>query len=305
MLKFFYLILVLGACSKQAENGAVIKMGFTPAESTEKVSSNGQVLAALLEKKVGKKFKIYVANDYTALVESMRTGQVDVGWLAPFAFVLAEKKAGAKVVLKSVRHGQASQYSAIIALESRGYKTIDDLKGKNIAWTDPSSSSGHIAPKAALIAQGIDPDKFFGKQTWAGSHESAVMAVMNNTVDAAATFADNATGSSGSWTKYGQALGAKARKIKAVFVTPPMPSDTVSYSSQFASADPALAEKVKKALIELSLEPEGLQALKNLYGIEGLVPALSAEYEPLRLAAAKLGYTLDSTKNKTAEKATK
>ena len=49
-----------------------------------------------------------------ALVEAMKTNQVQIGWLAPFAFVLAEEKAGAKVLLKSVRHGKPSQYSSII-----------------------------------------------------------------------------------------------------------------------------------------------------------------------------------------------
>ena len=43
-------------------------MGFTPSESTEKVSLNGKVLADLLEKKTGLKFKIYVASDYTCLL---------------------------------------------------------------------------------------------------------------------------------------------------------------------------------------------------------------------------------------------
>ena len=286
------LSLFLGGCTKKPTED-VIKMGFTPAESTEKVNSNGTVLAKLLEKKTGKKFKVYVANDYTALIESMRTGQVDIGWLAPFAFVLAESKADARVALKSVRHGKASQYSAIITKDSSPAKTIQDLKGKNIAWIDPSSSSGHIAPKAALISQGIDPDKFFGKQTWAGSHESAVMAVMNGSVDAAATFSNNAEGSDGSWTKYEALMGAKAIKLRAVFVTPPMPSDTVSFSGMYVDRNPEEAQQMKAALLELSSSPEGKEALKNLYGIEGLVEAKTEEYEPLRAAAAKLGLNLD------------
>src|SRR5690606_12164134 len=119
----------------------------------------------------GKKIEITVASDYAALVEAMKTNQVQIGWLAPFAFVLAEKVAGAKVMLKSVRHGQAAAFSAIIVRDDSPYKTIADLKGKTIAWTDPSSSSGHIMPKAALVADGYVPEEFFGQQTWAGTHE--------------------------------------------------------------------------------------------------------------------------------------
>ena len=267
-------------------------MGFTPAESTDKVSSNGKVLADLLEKSTGYKFQVYVSSDYTALVEAMKTNQVQIGWLPPFAFVLAEKKAGAKVLLKSVRHGQANQYSAIVVRDDSPMKTLEDLKGKTIAWTDPSSSSGHILPKSVLISKGIEPDAFFKRQTFAGSHETAVLSVMNKTVDAAATFSDTGDGKTGSWTKFAKSFGNKAIALRAVFVTPPMPSDTVSVSKQFAESDPAKVEKIRDAIQALAKTPEGLNALKDLYGIEGLVPATSEEYAPLRDAAEKLGYNM-------------
>jgi phosphonate transport system substrate-binding protein len=280
-------------CTKKPVADAVptIKMGFTPAESTDRVNTNGATLARLLEKSTGYHFEVYVASDYTALVEAMRSNQVQIGWLAPFAYVLAEQKAGAKVLLKSVRHGQPSQFSAIVVRENSGIKKLEDLKGKTIAWTDPSSSSGHILPKSVLVSQGIDPDKFFSRQTFAGSHETAVLSVMNGTVDAAATYSDNQEGSSGSWSKFGKNM-EKAPALKAVFVTPPMPSDTVSVSKAFYEQDPARSAKISDALMALAQQPEGLQALKDLYSIEGLVKASSEEYAPLRAAALKLGYDI-------------
>ncbi|MBS1983854.1 MAG: phosphate/phosphite/phosphonate ABC transporter substrate-binding protein [Bdellovibrionales bacterium] len=288
-------IALLSACTgKPKEN--VVKMGFTPAESTDKVSANGKVLADMLEKSTGLKFQVYVASDYTALVEAMKSNQVQIGWLAPFAFVLAEQKAGAHVLLKSVRHGKASQFSALIVRENSGLNKLEDLKGKTIAWTDPTSSSGHILPKSVLIAKGIDPDTFFKRQTFAGSHETAVLSVMNGTVDVAATFSDDQEGSGGSWTKYTQNMAKGGPKLKAVFVTPPMPSDTVSVSKAFFEADPTRVDKIRDAIQALTQTPEGLKALKDLYGIEGLVPAKSEEYAPLRQAAEKLGYNIGAGK---------
>jgi len=287
-------------CTRKAEDANVIRMGFTPSESTEKVTANGKVLAELLEKSTGLKYQIYVASDYTALVEALRSGQVQIAWLAPFAYVLAEQKADARVLLKSVRHGQAAQYSAIIVKDSSAYKKVEDLQGKNIAWTDPTSSSGHIMPKSALIAQGIDPDTLFKKQLWGGSHESVVMAVMNGTVDAGATYSDDAPGTTGSWSKYEKSLGAKATKLRAVFVTPPMPSDTVTAAGKFFDSQPEKVAKIKAGIMGLSDSPEGQSALKNLYGIDSLVEAKSEEYEPLRKAAAKIGYSLDAKPAATA-----
>ncbi len=288
--------LILSACTGKKQDGTLIKIGFTPAESTEKVENNGKVLAALLEKQTGLKFQVYVASDYTALIESLRSNQVQVAFLAPFAFVLAEQKANAKVVYKSIRHGKAFTYSAIFVRENSPYKTIQDLKGKNIAWTDPSSATGHILPKSALENINIDTKTFFGKETWAGSHESVVMAVANGAVDAGATFCNDAEGIDGSWKKYEKNLGPNGVKLRALWVTPPMPSDTVTVSKDFSEKDPAIFEKVKAAIMALSKEPAGAEALKNLYAIDGLVEAKAEDFAPLRAAAEKLGYDISAKK---------
>jgi phosphonate transport system substrate-binding protein len=282
------------SCTKSnPEDENTVKMVFNPAESSDKVNTNGKAVGDILEKVTGLKYKTFVASDYTALIEAMRSGQADVAWLAPFAFVLAEKNAGSKVILKSIRHGKPHQFSAIVVRADSPYKTIEDLKGKTIAWTDPSSSSGHISPKAALIAMGINPDEHFQKQTFAGSHETLVLSVANGSVDAGATFSDDASGETGSWSRYAGKPGSSIKALRSIYVTPPMPSDTVSVSKQFAEKFPDKVKALTDGLKKLSTTPEGREALKNLYSIDGLVDAVSEDYEPLRKAAAKLGYELD------------
>ncbi len=289
-------ISLLSSCTNNTDDKNTIRMGFTPSESSEKVTANGTVLADILGKATGLKFKIYVANDYTALIQALRSGQVDVAWLAPFAYVIAEKKAGAQLLLKSVRHGMAFSYSAIVVRQDSPYKTLDDLKGKDFAWTDPSSSTGHILPKSALVALGYDPPNFFAKQTFAGSHESLVLSIRNGSVAAGATYCNDAEGKDGSWIRYEKDIRNPNMKLRSIYVTPPMPSDTVSVSSQLLKRSPENVDKIKNALLVLNKDPAGLDALKNLYSIEGLIEAKPEEYEPLRIAAAKLGYSLESNK---------
>jgi phosphonate transport system substrate-binding protein len=290
-LFFSILVLVLfQACAKNSNpEGEFITMVLNPAEASERVNLNGKVVADILEKKTGYKFKTLVASDYSALISALRAGQADIAWLAPFAYVLAEAKGGARLMLKSVRHGTPHQFSAIIVKEESPYKKLEDLKGKTIAWADPASSSGHISPKAALISQGIDPQTFFDKQTFAGSHETVVLSVATGSTDAGATYSDTAEGVTGSWTKFASKLGP-AQKLRAIYVTPPMPADTVSASSQFSEKYPEKLEKVKEALKSLSETAEGREALKQLYSIDSLIDAKPEDYEPLRKATRSLGY---------------
>jgi len=66
-------------------------------------------------------------------------------------------------------------------------KSITDLKGKNVAFVDPASTSGGLVPTYMVKkATGLMPQEYFGKFIYAGSHDAAELAVKNKTVDAAA-----------------------------------------------------------------------------------------------------------------------
>jgi len=91
--------------------------------------------------------------------------------------------------------GASGYYSVIYTLASSPYKTIEDLKGKNLALVDPNSTSGNQAPRFFLKRAGFDVDKHFAKAVFAGSHENAVLALTQGTVDAAANLWNSETDS--------------------------------------------------------------------------------------------------------------
>lgn len=294
---FLTLATVLGAsgCTKSSDE-VVYTMGFSPAENAETVTTNGKVVADLIYKKTGIKLKTYVASDYTALIESMRGGSTNFAWLAAFSYVLAEQHSGAKVLLKSVRHGNPFFYSAIITRSDKNYKKIGDLKGKNMAWVDPASASGYIVPKSSLIDDGIEPDKLFNKQIFAGGHDTVVLAVINGTVDAGATYANDAEGSSGSWTSLTASKPEYKEKIHVVYVSKPIPNDTFSTTEKFATEHKDVVDKVNEAVKEMANTEDGKKALHDLYHIDGMVVAQSSDFDPLRKAAAKLDVSLGKKK---------
>ncbi len=279
--------LVFASCTKKKEEDVYV-MGFTPAESAETVMTNGNVITDIIKKKTGIKIKAYVASDYTALIEALRGGTVHFAWLAPFGLVLAEKRAGAKVLLKSVRNGKPYFYSCIFVRSDKPYKTIQDLKGRNIAWVDPASASGFIVPKASLINDGIEVDKFFGKQIFAGGHDSVLLGVMNGSVDAGATFTNDPDGQSGPWNMLNASKPEFKDKVKVIYVSKPIPNDTFSTSDKFNADHADIVEKVTNVIKDMDKEPEGKKALHDLYRIDGMIPAKSEEFEVLRKAATKL-----------------
>ena len=84
--------------------------------------------------------------------------------------------------------GSKGYYSVFYVLAKSPYQKIEDLKGKTMAFVDPNSTSGNNMPRFALDKLGIDPDQFFSKTVFAGSHENAVLALTQGTVDVAANW---------------------------------------------------------------------------------------------------------------------
>ena len=273
--------------SASAEKKEIV-MGFNPAENAEVVEARSKVFLNWVEKKSGLKIKTFVSMDYTALVEALRSGRVDFAWLPPFSYVKAEQIAHATVLLKVIRHGKATYYSAIITRADKPYNKVEDLKGKNIAWVDPSSTTGHIIPKASLIIKkGIDPDTFFHKQIFAGAHDAVVLSVINGTVDAGATYLNDAEGKDGSWNLYLKSPEDR-KKIKILFISDPIPSDTLATSQKFLKENPETVKLTVKTLIDMTKDPEGKKIIQDLYHVDGLEKATSKDFDPVRNAAKVL-----------------
>jgi len=281
-------LLAFHSVIQAAELTRPVVMGFNPAENAETTEFNGKLFVEYYKKKTGYNAKTFVATDYTALIEALRSGQIDFAWLAPFSYVKAEKVANAHVLLKSVRKGQAFFFSCIITRSDKPFTKIEDLKGKNMAWVDPSSTSGHIFPKANLLTKkNIDADKFFNRQIFAGSHDALVLSVINGTVDAGATFCDDAKGSGGAWTQFLKSDEDK-KKVKVLYVTDAITGDTMATSHKFMTEYKSVVDKTTALLVAMGKEEEGKSILKAMYRIDSMTPAKPEDYEPVRAAARVL-----------------
>lgn len=289
-LCFLLLALLAAGCSGGApESGTPkrsITIGLNPSEQSSNVQRNADVLAALISQRVGMPVTMRVAQDYSGLVEALRGGTVDFAFFAPVSYVFAERIADARVLLKAEREGRPFYYGCIVVKAEGPYRTIDNLRGRTIAWVDPTSASGHIFPKAALLDNGIDPDQFFARQTFAGKHDAVLLAVLNGSVDAGATYTNDTLGSSGSWTQLGD--GAFRGKLRVILFSKPIPGDNMATSQRMVEKHPEIVAKVKRAVMGLTDTDEGRRLMKQMYHVEAMVPATTADYDPVRRAADML-----------------
>lgn len=158
-----------------------------PAENASSVNDRYGPMMDYLSKQLGVKVTMRIAADYAALIEGQRAGQIHIGYYGPSSFARA-LMIGAKVeaVAQDVNgDGTKGYYSVLWVKKDSTATKIEDLKGKNLCLVDPNSTSGNNVPRFAMNKIGIDPEKYFSKVVYAGSHENAIIGVQQGTCDAA------------------------------------------------------------------------------------------------------------------------
>lgn len=255
-----------------------IVMGLIPAENNEEMIQEFEPMRALLEKKLGKRVKVFTATDYAGVIEAMRKKRVDIAWFGPLSYYLAEQEAGAEAFAVGVRQGSKSHtYKTVFVTPcNSGIKSIQDMKGKSAAFVDPASTSGGLMPTYMIKkATGKMPEQYFGKFTYAGSHDAAQLAVKNKIVNVAADsdITYNKMLSSGMISKSSNCVIAESS---------PLPGSPLSYRKDL---DPALKAKIRSTILNAHKEIKvtGYGTLSHYAAVK------PADYQLIRNMVKELG----------------
>jgi phosphonate transport system substrate-binding protein len=261
---------------------AVLNVGLLPSEDPRLVVSENQALLEHLRNALQIEVKPFVATDYNGIIEALRAKKLDIALLGPFSYVLASTVADVEAfaVLETEKQG-ASYRSVIIARKDHGIGSLKDLAGKTFAFVDPSSTSGHLFPKAGLIKAGYDPDRYFSRVIFSGGHDASAIAVQNGKVDAAAV-ADALLEPA---FKRGV---LKPADIAIVWTSEPIPGAPFAYRRDLPED---LKAKLRSALSQIHDMPWGPSIV-----IKRFQPINDAAYDVVRDTAALLKLDLKKMK---------
>ena len=163
---------------------------IVPAENAQGVMDRYASFVEYLSKEIGTKVTLRVANDYAAVIEGQKAGNVQIAYYGPASFskarIIGVQTDAFAIDVNS--DGSKGYYSVFYVRKDSPYKTINDLKGKALGLVDPNSTSGYNMPLYKLDKLGIKPEGFFSKMVVTGSHENAVLALAQGTVDVAANW---------------------------------------------------------------------------------------------------------------------
>jgi phosphonate transport system substrate-binding protein len=260
-------------------------------DSTD-LQTKANAVAAFLSKEIGMPVEALVGDD-TAAVEALRGNKADVAFLSSRPALKAEQLANARLYLAEVRPTYSGKYTYnsvfVVPKESSlktltsGKATLEQLRGKKMAFTSPTSGSGFIFPVGEMVKQKLVPsrdrlDSFFGQVSYGGNYSKALQAVLRGQADVAAVseYALNAP----------YITEAEKNQLRVLYKIPGVPAHGVAIDDDVPTAT---REKIIAAMLKLN-EPKNNQMLRSLYNSTELVKVNhEAHLKPIREALKNAG----------------
>lgn len=288
LFSFIFVFSIVG-CSTKTETKKeekVIKMGFVPLKNSEKLVEDLKPISDYLSERLGVKVEAFTASNYIGVVEGLGSGSVDFGIIPPFSSLLAQKQSNAKPILTSKgKTGKPGYTAELYVRKDSGIKSLQDVKGKKVAFVDPSSSSGYIYPGAMLVEAGLNLDKDIIYQ-FSGGHDKSLQLLLNKDVDVIATF-------DGVEDRYAKDFPQAKTDIQKLATSDMIPGVMVTTSSKM---DKELQDKLEKALRDVENDPKMKELFTKMFSITGFTDVDQDAYKKVEATAKVMNVDLDKVK---------
>ena len=249
-----------------------------PSENASGVTERYTPFVQYLAKELGTKVTLRIANDYAAIIEGQRTGNIHIASYGPSSFARA-RMTGAKVdafAIETNLDGTKGYHSVFYVKKDSPYQKVEDLKGKNLGLVDPNSTSGNNVPRFALNGMKIEPESFFSKVVYTGSHENAIIALQQGTVDVAANWWNDEQESN--LQRMARKNMAKADDFRIIYKSEQIVNSPMAYLTDMPED---LKAKIRDAVLNLATKDKA--AFDKIYeGKQGpLVAVDNKAYDPI------------------------
>lgn len=164
-----------------------LNVAVIPSENQATVMQRYTALQNYLNKQFGVDVKLFTATDYAGIIEAIRSRRVEMAFFGPASYARAWEVTNGNIepiVVESDINGVAAYRSVVIVKTDAPYRKLEDLKGKALAFVDPNSTSGFVAPNFFLHKNGTPANQYFSRTGFAGSHDNVALAVANGQYDA-------------------------------------------------------------------------------------------------------------------------
>jgi len=182
--------LLFAACSAPKDE---FVFALKPDKDPDRMLEEQKSLEAFLSERLDRPVSVIVPLSCSVILEGFANGTIDAGYISATEMIYANEEETADLLLAGEIKGNPYYTSYWVSLKEKPYSSVEDLKGKPIAFSSRTSTSGFIIPywdlnKKGLIADDEKPEAYFGEgNVWYGiGYVSAIEQVLAGAAEAAA-----------------------------------------------------------------------------------------------------------------------
>ena len=189
------LLTILMSCGMKKDdfsNTEELILCLSITEDYDKTVGKKEALEDYLSFCLNMPIKIHQVTNGSAAIEAVKAEKAHISSVGAFSYIVAKTKADitplatTAAVSDTVVHNYSS---CLITSKNSSINTIEDLKNQknnlSLAWSYPTSTSGHLVPRAYLKSIGILPNDFKEVLT-AENHVAAIYGCIREKVNIAA-----------------------------------------------------------------------------------------------------------------------
>lgn len=273
--------------SARCPNGTV-RMGVQPFLAAPKLTPAYQELGEVISQRLGCPVRVAVTTSYAAETEAMAHDQLEFAEFPPFGFVLAEKRADlVPIATFGTAEGKiATAVGGIAVRADTPLRSLADLRGRSVAFSAPTATSGHLLPAYGLALAGVDPVTGI-KPVYLGTHSATFTALSTGKVDAAELNSVQIAAA----TAAGQ---YRPGQFRMLWQSEPSPSDPIVVRGDLPVQ---FRQRLRDALLTIRLDelsPPTAKLFGKTLSAQRFVPVEESDYDGVRKIAATLRLTPES-----------
>ena len=236
-----------------AATDETVRIGLTPVFLDDQMSFLRD-WRRWLEVKLGRTVAFVQRGSYREVVDLIRAGKLDFGWVCGYPYVRYQREL--KLVAVPLWQG-GPYYRSYIIVPADDTRTgsIADLHSRVFAYSDPDSNSGYLYPRYLLATHKEDPSNFFSRTFFTWAHRKVVEAV-------GVALADGGAVDGYVWETLAELRPELTRATRIVERSP-----LLGHPPIVARADipPAELERFRAVLLGMAADPVGEELLRRLH----------------------------------------
>jgi phosphonate transport system substrate-binding protein len=240
--------------------------------------------------------RVLMARDIKQMESYLRRGRVD--WVTETAAsaMALEARAGARPLLLTERGGVGAYHTVFIARRDSGIDSLEDLRGRSIAFQNVASTSAYFVPAVELIGRGLKMEILLSPfdrpaegsvgYLFARSEFNISTWVHKGLVDAGAF-------SNLDWDSVQHMPESYRRDLVTFHATADYPRAVEMVRGDLS---PAVAERLREVLAGAANDPAAGEALRRFFGTTRFLPideATAGSLDALRAGVARVGTVIE------------